>query len=568
MKKLALLLGIYITLSGCQLIDTTDKTVKLPQEETANADSIRPFTKDSLYALLLAEIAEQRGNKQLAQENYLTQATQTKDPQVIARAYQIAESTTNRPEQYNMAQLWISIAPNDPQANRAAALTFAIAGQVEAIQHLKKLLTPETQLDFLSIETTPLSYTERINLLSILDQLTNDYPTNSPLTYTRATLLANTKQNDKAFTLLTTLPPVHAHVDDVILLKAQVLDAMNKKEAANTLLTNEIANKSDNRKLRLHLAHRLIAQGKIKEAKQQYLFINKQDPTDYEILFGLSILCIEAKEYDEAINYLQALLDQDIQSSTIYFYLAFAYDQQGDKNQALNYYSQVNDGDNYLTAITNRATILFDQDKIDEAQQLLASTRLSNPSLTTLMYLFETNALQKRNKISQAWQAINKALKLSPKDTNLLYTRALLAAQTNRVAQAEKDLRHIIKIEPNNDTALNALGYVLTTHTTRYKEALTLIKRAFELNPDNPATLDSLGWVYYKLGHLDEAVSFLSAAYQAEPDPEIALHLGEALWSKGDQERAKAIWQEALQTDPQNTELQQTIKRFTQQKEL
>lgn len=568
MKKFAFLLTTYITLSGCHLTDSTQTLSSPKPKNEMSKNNTRPFTKDTLYDLLLAEIAEQRGNNQLAQDNYISQASQTKDPQVASRAYQMASSTNNRPMQRNMALLWVSIAPNDIQANKAAALNLAIDGQLEALPYLKKILATEATLDFLSLETANLSSTENTKLLSVLDLLVNDYPNTPSLNYTRAILLAETKQNEQALSALATLPPAQAQTDDIILLKVQILDAMDKKDEANTLLNNAITSKADNKNLRLNLAHRLITQGKIKEAKQQYLLVKQQDPNDYEILFGLSILCLETKEYDEAITYLQQILEQGIQSSNIYFYLALAYDQQGDKEEALTYYAQVSSGDNYLMSIVNSATILFDQNKISQAQQLLAKARQNNPTLASPLYLFETNTLQKINKTKLAWQTINNAVKASPKDTTLIYTRALLAAETNRIAQAEKDLRYLIKIDPKNDTALNALGYTLASHTKRYKEALSFVQRAFELNPESPATLDSLGWVYYKLGNLTEAVYYSKAAYQLDPDPEIAAHLGEILWKQGDKEQAKMIWQEGLKTDEPNALLLQTIKHFTGKKEL
>ncbi len=42
-----------------------------------------------------------------------------------------------------------------------------------------------------------------------------------------------------------------------------------------------------------------------------------------------------------------------------------------------------------------------------------------------------------------------------------------------------------------------------------------------------------MGWVEYRLGNREEAIRLLRGAYQARPDPEIAAHLGEVLWSVG-----------------------------------
>ena len=59
-----------------------------------------------------------------------------------------------------------------------------------------------------------------------------------------------------------------------------------------------------------------------------------------------------------------------------------------------------------------------------------------------------------------------------------------------------------------------------------------------QLAPDDPFILDSMGWGNYRMGKLDDSEKFLRRALADQPDPEIAAHLGEVLWAKGERERA------------------------------
>lgn len=93
-------------------------------------------------------------------------------------------------------------------------------------------------------------------------------------------------------------------------------------------------------------------------------------------------------------------------------------------------------------------------------------------------------------------------------------------------------------------------------------EAFDLISKAYQLNPNNPAILDSMGWVYYRMGNLEKSLEFLQLAYSQFPDPEVAAHLGEVLWQKGDKEGAQAIWQESLKGESSNTIVVETMKRL------
>ena len=96
----------------------------------------------------------------------------------------------------------------------------------------------------------------------------------------------------------------------------------------------------------------------------------------------------------------------------------------------------------------------------------------------------------------------------------------------------------------------------------RVPEAMELVEKAYKLAPDDIAIVDSMGWGYFRLGQYDKSISFLRRAYLANPDPEIAAHLGEALWMSGDKEAAQQVWSESAKVNPQNEILQTVIKRF------
>lgn len=132
----------------------------------------------------------------------------------------------------------------------------------------------------------------------------------------------------------------------------------------------------------------------------------------------------------------------------------------------------------------------------------------------------------------------------------------------DRVDLMEQDLRRILVKEPDHVQALNALGYTLADRTERYEEAFDLIQRALELSPGDFYILDSMGWVLYRLGKHDEAIEHLREAMRIRQDPEIAAHLGEVLWVKGDKDAAKEIWETALQETPDDSHLLDVIERF------
>jgi Flp pilus assembly protein TadD len=136
------------------------------------------------------------------------------------------------------------------------------------------------------------------------------------------------------------------------------------------------------------------------------------------------------------------------------------------------------------------------------------------------------------------------------------------AEKLGKLDVMEADLRRVIVLRPDDAQAYNALGYTLADHATRLAEALTLLEKALKLAPEDPYILDSMGWAQYRSNDLARAQEYLERAYKARPDPEIAAHLGEVLWVRGQRDEAGKLWQTSLQTHPQNEVLLETLQRL------
>ena len=156
----------------------------------------------------------------------------------------------------------------------------------------------------------------------------------------------------------------------------------------------------------------------------------------------------------------------------------------------------------------------------------------------------------------------NQALGEYSENSDLLYARAMLAEKMDRLDILERDLRTILSREPDNASALNALGFTLADRTERYLEALEFIQRAIKLQPDDFYIIDSMGWVLYRVGRYNEAIEYLTRALALSGDPEVAAHLGEVLWVSGDRQGARDGWDTALKISPDDEILLEVIKRL------
>jgi tetratricopeptide (TPR) repeat protein len=223
---------------------------------------------------------------------------------------------------------------------------------------------------------------------------------------------------------------------------------------------------------------------------------------------------------------------------------------------------QVEDSREFLAANNRLGRILIETEQLQRSHAWFNQQREENPQRREQLYGLEADLLIQAGVLDAAVQVLNQALEEAPASTSLLYARSMLREQQGNLALMEKDLRAIIASDPDNATAINALGYSLANRTERYTEAMALISQALVLQPDEPAILDSMGWVLYRTGRYEEALEYLTRAYAAFPDPEVAAHLGEVLWVTGNTDAATAIWRGALIKDPDHEILLSTLQRL------
>ncbi|KQW15082.1 MULTISPECIES: tetratricopeptide repeat protein [Pseudomonas] len=567
-RSSALLLALAL-LSGCQSMAPVSTDGTPPVEDSAQVPE-KPkvygsFSEETIFSLLSAELAGQRNRFDIALDNYVTQAINTQDPGISERAFRIAEYLGADQPALDTALIWAKNAPDDLEAQRAAAVQLARAGRYDdSMMYMEKVLLGkgDTHFDFLALSAADTDQETRNGLMKSFDRLLQRHPNNGQLIFGKALLLQQDGDTQGALTLLEDNPPEAGEVAP-ILLRARLLQGLNRGDEALPLLEKSIKKYPDDKRLRLTYARMLVENNRMDDAKVEFSSLVQQYPEDDELRYSLALVCLEAKAWEEAKGYLEDLIARESHVDSAHLNLGRIAEERNDPESALIEYAQVGPGNDYLPAQLRQADILMSNGKTADAQSRLAVQRDSQPDYGIQLYLIEAETLAANNQGDKAWNVLQQALKQYPDDLNLLYTRAMLAEKRNDLAQMEKDLRLIIQRDPDNAMALNALGYTLSDRTTRYDEAKLLIEQAHQINPEDPAVLDSLGWVNYRLGNLDEAERLLRQALERFPDQEVAAHLGEVLWANGKQREARQIWSRFLKDQPDSPILRSTIKRLT-----
>jgi len=571
-RRLGVAALVHSLLIGC----ASNKLSNTPV--TANptsADEIKPaktaivadrsFTNDSLYALLVAEMAIDRRRYDIALGNYVAQASSTRDLHVAERATQIARGLNARQSALEMSQLWLELAPDNPEARLIATVELIEANRLlDAFALSKKVLASggTAPFDSIAIRAEKGDVNIAKTLAAGYGELLARGEDNITLWLGQSILLQQTGDFEGALVAAKRASKLDQDPIRSEFQLTRVLHKMGKSDLAREKLFELVESNPNNLGLRARYA-RILWNTEPDQARQQFEILHAQSPGDAEILYSLALVEKDLGELQKAKAHFKDLIALDQYVSAAHYHLGDIDKNLNDTQSAITHYMSVGVGQNYLAATAKASGILINTGKRQDAIALIQARQQESKGKTLeSLYLLEADIYSQAGQMTAAEKALSAAVTDFPDSTRSLYSRAMLYTQMDRIASAEQDLKRILELVPENAAALNALGYTLADRTDRYQEAYDYIKRAYALTPDDPAVLDSMGWIAYRLGNIEEAIARLREAMMAMPDHEIAAHLGEVLWVSGQQEEAVQIWRQGLVLKPESDIIQKTLHRM------
>ena len=519
------------------------------------------------YHVLAAEVAGGRGEDRIAAEQYLAAAKLSDNVDVARNAVRYALSAGDSDLAVAASTRWAELAPNDENAQEAA-LRVALQAQdpersVTAARDLVKRYQRGVgqgvrEVARIIVRQKP----PQALAMQVIQAVTHNIDEAAQAAYSRGFVQMEYGDYAAAAASVDEALALQPKWSEAVLLKAGLLIRQGKllqgiAEAEPMLASGNRARE------RFALARLLIDEKAYALAKPQLQRALDEDPELAEARYALALMALDDKDTDTARSLLLPLLDSPTQRFGAAYYLGRLSQQDGDTEQAMRYYRMVSGGQHAIDALARRAFLMADQGELEQAQLFLRGIAAANPQLTRRMLMVEGELLLDQGQAEQAVARYSDGLEAFEGDLDLLYSRSLAHEQAGDIDAAMADLRRMMALDPDNASALNALGYILTNHSTRYREALGYIERALELQPDDPAIIDSMGWVQYRLGNYERARNYLQKAFDSQPDPEVAAHLGEVYWKLGQQDRARAIWDAALADAPEHPALRETVQRLT-----
>ena len=519
------------------------------------------------YYLLMGEIAMSRERFDEATDAYLNALPYTDDAGIAERAVQLALHAGRADDATRAAARWRELEPGASGPAEADLVIALRAGDAQrAYRHAETLLerwhAPD-EAAFQSLGRLLLDEANHGASILLMQRITERYNV-APAWQVLGLLALRADDLKVARTAAERARLLEPESAQAAMLEARVLVLAGEPDAGLALMRATVAEHPDDPTLRFSLAGLYLMLGHYTDASNELEQVLAQAPSYTDARWTLAMLLLQLEDADGAEHHLRALLADPVRRWDVPYYLGGVYELRSDWATALEWFDQVEWGDNLLNARIKAAQMLYLLERPADAQLRLEHMHADFPEARVRLFRVEAELRDRAGDAEGALAVYDRALDAEPDHVGLLYARALQFERAGRFEHAIADLRRAHALEPGSAAAQNALGYLLADRgaADEWAEAEALIASALEQEPDNAAFLDSMGWVRYRQGALVDARDWLLRAWEVQRDAEVGAHLGEVLWHLDQRDAAREVWLEALRLDAAHPVLLDTLQRL------
>ncbi len=274
---------------------------------------------------------------------------------------------------------------------------------------------------------------------------------------------------------------------------------------------------------------------------------------------------IEKKDYPTAQPLLEKVVAANPANYQAWFDLGFVHNAQGKTEESISAYRKsVAAKPDVFESNLNLGLMLAKNGDTDAEQFLRAATKLKPTAHVdegrarawlSLAHVIEVT------KPDDAVAAYREAAKLQPKDPEPHLAAGLLLEKQGHPDQAETEYQQALDLDSQSADALTALVNVYM-RGKRYPEAEKLLRQLALLSPNEPTVRLQLGRVLAASGKRDDAITELEAAAKVLPnDGGLKRDLADLYFEAGKYDLAEAHYRPLLLVTPNDPELHLDLGR-------
>lgn len=496
----------------------------------------------SLYAVMLAEFAADRGDTANALSIYKNQAFMDEAAPVFERALGLSLLHEDPATSLAFANTWQTQNPEHiPALFYAAHLALKAHEYQLAGEKLNQILQydPNADLSQILVGIYPTEANDQADLLTILQNI--DTKDNPSLLVMKAGLLLQFKQPKQALVEINKALKKSPKSPAFLTLKADILQSLGDPQAVLRFINQARNTLPQNKSLFLYHARYLLQQGSGGDA-WQLLNASKNASflQDDEIKLLAGLVGIDIQRYVDADKLLLALTANPNYKDQAYYYLGISAERQQHAPKAIDYFGRVMQPSLVLQARRRQVALLNSQHRFDDAIANMVKLRNDFDEFAPQSYIMQASILQASNRTAAALEVLNTAQRQLPDNTDIMFAKVLLLPDTDYVAKLRL-LKALRQLAPDNVDYQIEYAQTLVNLKQGSDEVVTLLT---PLIHDREVGLKARQILAQQALHLDDnhqVISLLSDNFDVVPDVISGLLLRQAYTDLGNTQEVKRI---------------------------
>lgn len=462
--------------------------------DATNIDSLAPvgawqpaLNEPSLYALLDAEFAADRGDAERALTIYKQQSFKQDATPVFERALSLSLRNESVADSLQFAKTWQEQNPDHvPAWFYVAHLALRAHDYELAGATLNRILSydPRADLSEILIGIYPSTDEDKRELLAALQPI--DSEQNASLSVLKAGLLYQFNEPEIAIVHIDRALARQPDYVPFITLKADILRKTKPAAAVLNYIGQARLRNPDSKSLYLYEIRYLLDLKQSEQAWQLLLNTHERFADDDEITLLAALVSLDVEEYASADQLLNILAKNPAYLDQAHYYLGISAERQQRFEQAKYYLNGVMQEDLVLEARRKVVSIELLNDDVDAAMATLEKLRKDFSIFAPVSFVMQADILWQQNEPDAALRLLTRASRKYPNNEMLLFARAQLLDDKNDYIVKRTLLNHLRALDSSNLAYQLSYAQLLLANEPNSEQGLALATDIIQIRYDDP----------------------------------------------------------------------------------
>lgn len=506
-------------------------------------------TSPSLYALLDAEFAADRGRTDRALAIYKQQSFNDNATAVFERALSLSLRYEDVDSSLHFAQAWQQQNPDHiPAWFYVAHLALKAHDYALAGDTLNRILIydPRADLSEILIGIYPNDDSDKRELLAALQPI--DSKENASLSVLKAGLLFQFNEPKLALVHINRALAQEPDYVPFITLKADILRKTDSAETVLNYISQARLRNANNKSLTLYEIRYLLDIKQSKQAWELLLETQKRFNDDAEITLLAALVSLDVKQYRSADQLLNILAKSPAYLNQAYYYLGISAERQQRFEQAKYYLNGVMSEDLVLAARKKVIDLELINGNTEAAIATLEKLRVQFDTFAPESYVIQADILRPQD-AKAALELLTRASRKYPDSEIILFARTQLLDDRNDYAVKRVLLNHLQMLNPTNLAYQLNYAQLLLANNRNSIQGLQLATTIMQIRYDDPRydndlhlqALNVLASNALNNDNYAQVIEYLQTPYDVIPTLESGILLLRAYQGLDDDEKVELL---------------------------